>query len=737
MNTHMNPGRPQAILSTLIRLAAVIALLAAPAALCRAQYILGPFAQVSGVDPYANSTADHPSQQPGHPFGNSTVEPWFSVNPINPLWMVATYQQDRWSPYDGGSRGLGSAWTNDGGVTWNQVAIPGIGLTTGGIYERDSDPWNSFAPNGDLYEADLCVDVTSPPSAILVNKSTDGGQTYQLPITIVENGTEGFNDKESVTADPFDSRYAYVVWDRNNVPLFSRTTDSGKTWSAPLAFYDSPNTIDHKVVVSPNGTIYDFFEDYTFGSQILAAVSLDRGVTWLPTAFTAAQEQVIGIYDPVGGQAIRDGAGLFPVTVDKHNGNLYVAWMDARFSSGQIDEIAFSGSTDGGATWSKPIKVNKTPTDIPIGSRQALIPSIAVADDGTICVAYYDLRNTTAGTGMLTDRWAVFCHPSSTTSFSDPNNWGNELRLTQSSFDFHQAPYSNQGLMVGDYMHMEAVGNDFVDVFGITSANYPSIIVSRRMRRYTRSDFNSDSHSDLVFQNPSTGQLAIWYLNNNLTVSAAFVTPAQDPHWQAVGVADLNGDGHPDIVFQNPATGQLAVWYMNNNTRTGAAFIYPSQDPSWKAVGVTDQTGDGRIALFFQNPGTGQMAVWYLSNNYKTGGSFIYPPQDPSWKAVGVGDFNGDGQVDIVFQNPSTGQLALWYMNGNYNIGGAFIYPNQDPVWQAVGVADLNGDGHPDIIFQNRNTGQMAVWYLNNNYNIGGAYIYPKQDPAWKVVGPR
>src|SRR5262249_19705806 len=74
--------------------------------------------------PFASCTADHVAQQPGINFPNSTVEPWADVNPTNPLNIVATWQQDRWS--NGGSRGLVAGVSTDGGATWTSVVIPKI-----------------------------------------------------------------------------------------------------------------------------------------------------------------------------------------------------------------------------------------------------------------------------------------------------------------------------------------------------------------------------------------------------------------------------------------------------------------------------------------------------------------------------------------------------------------------------------------------------------------------------------
>jgi hypothetical protein len=89
--------------------------------------------------------------QTGNLFKNSEVEPFVSVNPRNPLNLVGVWQQDRWS--NGGSQGLGTGVSFDGGVTWKQTYLPysrcaGGTVANGGNYNRASDPWVSFSPNG-------------------------------------------------------------------------------------------------------------------------------------------------------------------------------------------------------------------------------------------------------------------------------------------------------------------------------------------------------------------------------------------------------------------------------------------------------------------------------------------------------------------------------------------------------------------------------------------------------------
>src|SRR5205814_627235 len=78
-------------------------------------------------------------------------------------------------------------------------------------------------------------------------------------------------------------------------------------------------------------------------------------------------------------------------------------------------------------------------------------------------------------------------------------------------------------------------------------------------------DFNGDGNPDYVLCNATTRQTAIWYLNNNVFVSAAF-GPTLPAGWGLRGAADFDGDGHPDYGLFNSATRQTAIWYLSGST---------------------------------------------------------------------------------------------------------------------------------------------------------------------------
>jgi hypothetical protein len=479
----------------------------------------GPLVQVSGVSPFLGCTADNVAGQSGTLFPNSEVEPWIDVNPTDQDGdsilgdnIVGIWQQDRWS--NGGARSLVAGVSFDGGSSWTApVIIPGIAKCVGGIYDRSTDPWVTFSPNGVVHQLALSFNDIAPPlvegeggdfdHALLASKSEDGGLTWSEPIEVIRDlDANVFNDKQSITADPNDSAFVYAVWDRLIFPpserasvisgfvtaafrgpaWFARSTDGGETWEPARQIYDpgqNDQTIGNQIVVHPNGTLVNIFDEIhneakkgLGGLNVAIIRSTDQGVTWGPRARSGKIVPIIvdklgtiEIRDPETDQPVRTGDIIPDIAVNAANGRLYAVWQDARPNANQADAIVFSQSLDGGFTWSPRVKVNLTPTNIPIRNQQAFTPSVHVADDGTIGVTYYDFRNNTPDPGTLpTDYFIVHCHPSTPTACTNAGNWTNEIRLTDVSFDMKKAPFAG-GFFTGDYEGLDSAENDFTPFF--------------------------------------------------------------------------------------------------------------------------------------------------------------------------------------------------------------------------------------------------------------------------------
>jgi hypothetical protein len=495
--------------------AVLVGTLAIAAGVSGATFSTGPLVQVSGTSAFASCTADAVATQSGTVFLHSEVEPWIDVNRTNTSNLVGIWQQDRWS--NGGARGLVAGVSTDAGASWQQVVIPNITVCSGGTpangggYQRATDPWVTFGPTGVLYQLSLSFNDVAPPftasdfdHALLASRSLDGGLTWSNPVVVIrDTAPTVFNDKQSITADPTNASLVYAVWDRLVFPAserasvvasfrtssfsgpawFARSADAGVTWEPARPIYDPGHidqTIGNQIVVQPNGTLIDVFAEFNNenarkerGWTVRVLRSSDKGATW-DGPYLVDRLGAIGITDPETGDAVRAGDIIPDIGVNRTNGNLYAVWQDARFNGGAADAVAFSQSSDGGLTWSMPIKVNQTPTSIPTGNQQAFTPSVEVANDGTIGVTYYDLRNNTADpTALQTDYFAVHCHPTAPTACASGSGWsGSETKLTETSFDMRDAPDAG-GFFTGDYQGLAATGT-FLTFFSQPHGTDPS-----------------------------------------------------------------------------------------------------------------------------------------------------------------------------------------------------------------------------------------------------------------------
>ena len=484
-----------------------------------------PLVQVSGASPIAACDGDD-GNVGGTKFVNSEVEPFVAVDPSNPNVLIGAWQQDRWS--NGGSEGNVSATSTNGGASWSVNALTkstkctGGTASNGGNYERGSDPWVTISPDGTAYLMSLSVDsnpggfANAFPSAMLVARSTNHGATWEDPVTLIRDENPNvFNDKNSMTADPNDSRFVYAVWDRLVAPpgeptnttafentaasagdvYLARTTDGGDTWEPARKIYKAgihAQTIGNLVVVLPDndafdGEVVNVFtlirgtknEQGTRGLNIAAIRSSDHGATW------TRQEAIISdfrrgiVADPDDGAPHRTGDINPEAAVDPASGAIYVVWQDSRF--GPRSSIALSRSLDGGLNWSAPTKVNQTPAadpGEPGGNNQAFTPMVQVLDNGTVAVSYYDFRNNTSDSGATTptDAFVAHCHADCTNAAS----WGDETRVTDASFDSRKAPVA-RGFFLGDYEGLGTNGTAVSPFFAMPHGTDPASIFVRQV----------------------------------------------------------------------------------------------------------------------------------------------------------------------------------------------------------------------------------------------------------------
>jgi len=137
------------------------------------------------------------------------------------------------------------------------------------------------------------------------------------------------------------------------------STDGGLTWSKQNQVSSAYNNRSRGgrqgsvVRTGPDGTVYVIFEDSDnkLGSQQVVVVSHDGGKSFSKKISIAALTDLAAA---IPGSNFRTDS-FASAGVDQTNGTVYVSWSDATSGSGRI---VVSKSTDRGQTWSAPMTVS-------------------------------------------------------------------------------------------------------------------------------------------------------------------------------------------------------------------------------------------------------------------------------------------------------------------------------------------------------------------------------------------
>jgi len=268
------------------------------------------------------------------------------------------------------------AYTRDGGRTWRSSVPRGIDECTGNSsqpWEASGDVWASFGPDGTVYLSTLTwAHFVTPPatdyvSVVHVQVSHDGGRTWSKPVFV--DGHRAVSDKPMVVADPWHAGVAYEIWRNQSfgMPvgprgatelLFSRTTNSGRTWSTPRHiadempddFFGSP-----QLSVLRNGTLVatTSLANSSGGTDLLAYRSTTHGRTW--SGAVKIRSVTDGALSPICGQSVAGadtGSSASQQTVIGGRSVAFVSLDGAAAAAGH-GAIVLNTSDDGGRTWNK------------------------------------------------------------------------------------------------------------------------------------------------------------------------------------------------------------------------------------------------------------------------------------------------------------------------------------------------------------------------------------------------
>ncbi|HEY3663696.1 MAG TPA: sialidase family protein, partial [Chthoniobacterales bacterium] len=275
------------------------------------------------------------------------------------------------------------SYSDDHGVTWSAASA----IHSTGSSAQGSQPF--FLPDGQLAIVYWNFQGAGGGEEIDMVVSSDGGVTFGAPTLVtpvirytppsIRSGTF----LPSATTDRTNGNL-YVVYqgfDGAVVPriLFTKSTNAGASWSAPIAVTDNPNTgvFNPAIASSPDGqtlTVSFYDQRDGGGSPVLCnlylAQSFDGGATWQPnirlTSVTTdaslapltSEGYMLGDYLGIAPTTSPDIPAV-PVWVDTRTGNPdpfitrvgispevdFTSFQASRLSLDQIDDPQLGGPT--------------------------------------------------------------------------------------------------------------------------------------------------------------------------------------------------------------------------------------------------------------------------------------------------------------------------------------------------------------------------------------------------------
>lgn len=342
---------------------------------------------------------------------------------------------------------------------------------------------------------------TQPRSGLAFSRSEDNGNTWSDAIVIDTASSNAFRTLNGpyitftlIRPDKADNDLIHIIYSYSQFPtviygnvMYVRSEDGGETWSTPRQIYvmeKDPfwfaNHVDTNFsplggsTVPSDTAIYDedtvlvsLHRQYPkqgspiFNSSVLVSNfdkamlrSFDKGITWNPVAGETEQFIAAFAHDPAGvgppftGNQLSSGNTATPIVVSNHTGRIYMSYIagNTDISSDPLvaqgyPRIVMTASSNIGATWTKPVQVNRTPTNIPIGNQQAFRNSMTMGRNGEVIICYYDFRNWTGGglnDPLQTDVWMdIYKETDSPTGGSTGIglDFIREERMTPTSFD--------------------------------------------------------------------------------------------------------------------------------------------------------------------------------------------------------------------------------------------------------------------------------------------------------------
>ncbi len=406
------------------------------------------------------------------------------VNPADNDFILNSNNSTSWSGGSVGTLyGANAFFSEDAGLTWGGTAQGAGGNNSG-------DPTTAINLDGSR----MYVNYISNPGGMGIAYSTNNGTTWSTA-TVAPNPGQ-LADKNHMWVDnspvsPYEGNL-YVAWtdfggSNDSEICLKASSNGGTTWGSLINLSSAINAGSHNQGVNlqtgPDGQVYAVWAVYNSWPSDEAALgfakSTNGGTSFAPA--TKIINNIRGIRTTEVGKNHR--VNSFPsMTVDisggSFDGTIYVVWTNIGVpgvNTGTSADVYIIKSTDEGATWSTPTKINQDPAGM---GKKHYFPWIACdPESGILSVVFYDDRN------VGSSQNEVYC----ANSMDGGETW-EDFKVSDVAFSPSAMPGLAGGYM-GDYLGITARGSKVYPAWTDTRNNmfmtYTSPYVTNNLAKPT------------------------------------------------------------------------------------------------------------------------------------------------------------------------------------------------------------------------------------------------------------
>jgi hypothetical protein len=362
-------------------------------------------------------------------------EPAIAADPRAPFVYVLTtrYGTDKPCPGNCPTPFIALVVSGDGGATWSP-SRPLCACKGSGQF----DPIIEVVPETGQVYALFMIGFN-----VVFTKSTDHGQTWSAPLPTW--GNVSWNDKPVIAVSD-DGRDVYVSFNgpTGGDPWVAQSHDAGVTWSQVKLINSDRYTYAFDADVAPDGTVYFSESSLRYSSagkhssliggiEEHVFISRDDGATWEDHILAQTQP---GMGCTAVGCTTDFYQGHAVVSADASGGLVFL--YDGATIVGGRQSIYATRSTNAGATWS-------TPTVISTAGEESTAPMIESGATGDVRIAWME----TSG-GANVDAWNTLFRSST----DGGRTWSSSVRISDATSGAPYKSAAGYAEVYGDYGEM-------------------------------------------------------------------------------------------------------------------------------------------------------------------------------------------------------------------------------------------------------------------------------------------